>query len=197
MAADSRDGKSLDALFLGADDFDDAALESLLSLVDTVDSASTSRQRLLDDAGYGNRLDRYKGVLSKVLDVEESKAAELLTGVDNTLQWGTEPGLDRLKTVWVDGGPSVQNCIRGFVRLEAGASFPHHGHLGRETVIILQGHMVVDDGTVLYPGDVGSVEPGVEHSFSAMAGGPDLLYFVVAHEGIHIGDVEIRHRDGD
>ncbi len=184
-----------EALFLGDDGLDEEALDALLAGVEHDEAPTDGRDRVLREVSFADRFAEYAAPLSKILDVHENTAAELLAGLDNTLEWGTERALPMLKSIWVDGGPAVQQSVRGFVRIAAGETFPAHGHLGKETCIVLQGYMEMDDGRVLAPGDVYSATVDDHHSFRARPGGPDLLYFVVVREGITIGNASLRHRD--
>lgn len=142
-----------------------------------------------------HRFERFVPELARMLDVTEAVAAEMLGALDDGLTFVTErvPGVE---ACWVQGGPAVHGCIRGFVRVVAGTHFPAHGHLGREEVLVLQGGMVLDTGHIARPSELTVAQSGSEHSFTAQVGGPDLLYFVVAREGITLGDTVIRHPDG-
>lgn len=180
--------------FLEDREFTEEEFDRLLTSVEAISMKGSGLARLLEAATFEGRLERYSEQLSSMLDVSESKALELLSGVDNHLQWQAEPGLTGMDAVWVEGGPAVRNCIRGFVRLKASHSFPEHAHLGQETTLVLQGRLKLDDGRVFGPGDVYVAEADAVHSLEALEG-PDLLYFVVVHQGIRIGSTEILHRD--
>lgn len=179
---------------LGGEDLTTEEYEQLLDGIHTVTPNSSSLKRLLDATTFEKRLDRFAEPLSALLDVSTETASELLAGVDNTLEWQAEPGLTDTDAIWVEGGPAVRGCIRGFVRIKAKQDFPEHGHLGEEVTLVLQGRMKVDDGRIFGPGDIYVAGPDVTHSLLAMEG-PDLLYFVVVRDGIRIGDMEIHHRD--
>lgn len=177
-------------------EMDADALQALLNEQPSGESPSGTA-RLMEALTFDGRLGRFAQTVASMIDVNLEAARTLLNGIDSTLPWGAEPGMDGIATLWVDGGPSVQGCVRGFVRLPAGAEFPEHDHLGTEEILVLQGHMLMSTGEVVGPGERHRGDPGKPHAFSAMAGGGDLLYFAVVKEGITIGEVAMRHRDGD
>lgn len=84
-------------------------------------------------------------------------------------------------------GPG-NGVVAEFVRVIGGASFPSHGHLGRETILILQGSCLVEEtGAILRSGDsLVSTEADV-HAIVARPG-PDLVYLVVNDGGIRLGE---------
>ena len=99
----------------------------------------------------------------------KSKQEILFAILDRTLEkigWEFEavPGIE---TLWVEGGPAVANCIRGFVRMAPGAEFPHHRHVGDETALVLEGAVIDSTGNVYLPGDVVHMPAGSEHGYSA------------------------------
>ncbi|MFO0744331.1 MAG: cupin domain-containing protein [Myxococcota bacterium] len=100
-----------------------------------------------------------------------------------------------MDALWVEGGAAAARCIRGFARLRAGATFPDHTHLGVELQLVLEGTLLDSNGVVARPGDIVRSEPGTSHSYFAAPGGPDLLFFVVAAEGIELPGGVLRHRD--
>lgn len=177
---------------LGEIDADLAAEALLFGLTEIAPSAS-SRNRLLEATSTG-RLHRFAQALSSLLDVTVDRARALLDRAMDPSGWesGLLPGLS---TLWVEGGATVAGCIRGFIRLEAGHTFPVHHHLGDEQVLVLEGVMVDSDGTAYHPGEYLPKTTGSEHGYHAQAGGPDLLTFAVVREGITIGEMVVRHPD--
>jgi hypothetical protein len=181
--------------FLHDDPMDEARLDALVRLVEPIPPAPAARAGTLAGARLDDRFEPYVPALARILDVDEPRARALLAGLDADLAWEPQPGLPHVSSIWVDGGPGVARCIRGFVRMAAGTAFPHHRHLGDEHCLVLQGYMQLADGTVLGPGDELGVDADTEHSFTAREGGTDLLFFVIARTGIAIGDAHITHRD--
>lgn len=56
-----------------------------------------------------------------------------------------------------------------FMKLDAGACCPVHRHLGEERILVLEGSLVEDDGTISVAGDVLIKPEGSRHSCAARA----------------------------
>lgn len=141
------------------------------------------RARLLDDAVLPSRFSRFATQVAELLDVGLDKARELLARIDDPAAWSHElPGISFL---WVEGGPRVANAVRGFVRVDAGLEFPHHEHLGDESILVLQGGFEdLERARVFRPGDVDHMSQGTSHAFRVLSGGPDLLKLAVVQGGL-------------
>lgn len=174
---------------------DDLLVAALLEGLEPVAPSATLRERVMASARAPGRLARFADKLAAMIDVTIDKAKELLDRAADASLWERDlvPGLDAL---WVEGGPAVAGCVRGFARLAAGAEFPVHTHLGEETTLVLEGAMIESGGAVVRPGETLVMKAGDTHSYAAAGGGPDLVFFVVIREGIAIeGAGELRHRD--
>lgn len=174
---------------------DDLLVAALLEGLEPLAPSATLRERVMASARAPGRLARFADKLAAMIDVTIDKAKELLDRAADASLWERDlvPGLDAL---WVEGGPAVAGCVRGFARLAAGAAFPVHTHLGEETTLVLEGAMIESGGAVVRPGETLVMKAGDTHSYAAAGGGPDLVFFVVVREGIAIeGAGELRHRD--
>lgn len=174
----------------------DQVVAALVDGLVPVEPRATVRASILAEIQHKGRLARFADKIAALADVSLEKARELLDRVARTSLWERDlvPGLDAL---WVEGGPAVAQCIRGFARLDAGAPFPIHKHLGDETTLVLEGAMIESSGHVIRPGQTYDMTAGSEHSYRAEAGGTDLLFFVVVREGLTLEDgSELKHRDG-
>jgi len=171
----------------------DLAAEALLLGLTEVTPTATTRERLLADTQSG-RLSRFGHALATLLDVTLDRARALLDSAMDPGVWQTDQ-LPGLSTCWVEGGAAVAGCIRGFIRLDAGHVFPEHHHLGDEQVLVLEGVMIDSDGTAYHPGEYLPKSSGSTHSYTAQAGGTDLLTFAVVREGITLGERVVRHPD--
>ena len=151
------------------------------------------RERLVAEAALDGRFDRYAPAVAALLDIDEATAKTLLDGIGQSELWyrGLVPDVDLYD---VEGGPSVTDAITGFLRLPAGTPFPEHGHLGTETSLIVQGSATDDRGTIWRPGDVVVVTADEVHSFRARPG-PDLVFLVVAQQGVRFGDTVLGPHD--
>lgn len=179
--------------------FDRFLLESggadvLGNLVPPATPSPTLRARILGAAKAEGRLDRFADATAQMLDLSRADAQALLDRVDDPYVWsqGLVPGM---KLFHVQGGPGVQGAITGFVRIDSGASFPDHEHLGEEEVLVVQGSCLDSvDGKIYRPGDRVRMAEGSVHSFSVRPG-PDFLYLAVVFNGIRVGDQELRADD--
>jgi quercetin dioxygenase-like cupin family protein len=151
---------------------------------------SSIRTRLLLSLEGGGRLHRFAARIAELLDTSEARAAELLDAIDEPASWEKAmwPGVELFH---VPGGPRVEAAITGFVRVARGGVFPHHTHLGEETVFIVQGSCRdTHSGQVLRPGDVCVAGIGNPHVVEAMPG-PTLVYLAVVFGGVDVGGVHL------
>ncbi len=152
------------------------------------------RARLLQQATHEGRLSRFAETAAEMLDLTSEAAQALLDRIDDPSVWS--PGLAPAMTLFhVQGGPRVQGAITGFVRIESGAGFPDHEHLGDEEVLIIQGTCLDSiEGKVYRPGDRVRMASGSAHSFEVRPG-PAFLYLAVVFNGIRVGDQDLRPDD--
>lgn len=175
------------------DDFDldpDLDLEGLEALALALPRPSPSpglRDRLLASVrAPERRLAPFADRLAALFDVAVARAGDLLTALADPRTWkALGPGIALID---VDGGPAVAGADVGFVRVEAGGTFPHHRHLGSERALILQGALVEGDGRIFRAGEEARMNAGSEHSFAA---GPDeALIFAVVVFGVDLPGYE-------
>ncbi len=176
----------------GADLSSEAAAALTFAVDDLAPAAPPALADLLGDLST-RRHARFVDDVARLLDVEQSRADDLLRELDDAARWeaGFLPGMELLH---VDGGDKVADAITGFVRLPAGAHFPDHRHLGDELVLILQGYCREGDET-LGPGSIIARPAGSEHSFDVLDDGCDLLYLAIVHEGLALGERVLRADD--
>lgn len=143
------------------------------------------RARLLAATATENRFASFASQLASLIDYGEEAAEALLRKIDDAASWvvGPSPGSH---LVHFDPGPKLAGALAGFVKIEAGAPFPEHEHVGYEQVLIFQGAYRDSDGTVYRRGDLIENDDGTSHSFVALPG-PDLIYLVVLGKGVKIG----------
>jgi putative transcriptional regulator len=148
-----------------------------------VASPPGARERLLAAAATG-RLHAFAARVAAMLDVAADEARRLLDAIDTPAPWTAGP-TPAIQLFHLTTGPAVAAALAGFVRVKAGERFPYHRHLGEEQVLVLQGGLRDDDGTVLRRGDVARAPADSAHSFVALPG-PDLVYLVVLQGGVEI-----------
>lgn len=135
--------------------------DSASLLVTPVTPAAEVKSRLLASVG-GGRFERFAARMAQLYDVTVDKARELLGLIERKASWEEEQG--GISLVHFSGGPAYVGADCGFVRLEPGAIFPPHKHLGEEAMFVLQGHVRdASTGRLLGPGDEVSQVEGSEH----------------------------------
>jgi anti-sigma factor ChrR (cupin superfamily) len=152
------------------------------------------RDAILAKARSTGRYDRFAKTVAEMIDVDEASASSLLDGIDRKESWvkGPVPGV---LLYHLSGGPKVDNCVVGFIRMEQGTVFPEHEHLGEERVLCLQGSYRDNvSGEVYRSGDTIVNPAHMSHDF-VVRPGPALVYLVVLEEGVRIGPHVIRARD--
>lgn len=135
--------------------------DSASLLVMPVTPAPEVKTRLLASVG-GGRFAHFAARLASLYDVTVDKARELLGLIERPASWEQEQG--GISLVHFAGGPAYAAADCGFVRLEPGAIFPPHKHLGEEASIVLEGHVRdAASGRLLGPGDELIQAEGTEH----------------------------------
>lgn len=152
------------------------------------------RERVLSAAAVEGRFARFASAVSDMLDLPAQAAQALLDRLADESVWS--PGLvPRMELCHVQGGPRVKGAITGFVRIESGAGFPEHEHLGAEEILILQGSCLDSvDQKVLRAGDRVQMPSGSAHSFDVREG-PDFLYLAVVFNGLRVNGQELLAND--
>ena len=163
------------------------AATSLSLSEESVAPPPAARDRLLASVRTENRFAEFGAQVARLIDYTEEAADALLRKIDDAASWvvGPSPGSH---LVHFDPGPRLAGALTGFVRIDAGAPFPEHEHVGYEQVLVFQGAYRDSDGTIYTRGALVENEDGSEHSFVALPG-PDLVYLVVLGEGLKIGGV--------
>jgi ChrR Cupin-like domain len=130
-------------------------------LVVPVAPAPDVKVRLLASVG-GSRFETFSARLAELYDVTVDKARELLGLIERPTSWNQEAG--GISLVHFNGGAAYAAADCGFIRLEPGAVFPPHKHLGDEASLVLQGQLRdASSGRLLGPGDELLQTEGSEH----------------------------------
>ncbi len=143
------------------------------------------RERILQTTQVESRFADFTQTLCRLIDKTTAQVHELLARIDAPLEWEPGPSANS-KILHFLGGPRVADSLVGFVWVEAGTEFPHHTHLGKEQVYVIQGSIEDDNGTIYKRGDLAEAQDGTSHSFRALEG-PDLVYLVVLEKGVDFG----------
>lgn len=142
------------------------------------------RGRILGSLAGVGRFSAVAEALRRFVDLGAEPVAELLRKVDDPSAWLSGlPGMTGVRYFHFTPGRAAAGAEAGFVRLEPGATFPHHRHLGPERTFVLDG-MMHDRGQLHRPGSVIESATGTAHHYTAGAG-RDLI-IVSLHNGFEI-----------
>jgi putative transcriptional regulator len=123
-------------------------------------------QRARSDTG---RVAYFAGAVAQLFDLSPAAADELLSRSAGAEGWEDGPG-PGVKLFPVAAGPRLGEALTALVRLDAGATFPHHPHAGPEEVLVLEGGYRDSSGLEVWRGEAQQMSAGSEHSFVAFAG---------------------------
>ncbi len=152
--------------------------------VEAVPPASDLRARMLAATHSTHRFDDFEERIAALADISVEESRRLLLAVDaEDTSW--ESSMPGIRLLHFEGGPAVRPAITGFVRVAAGATFPHHEHVGDEVSLILQGSCTTSDGTTYRAGDEIPMPQGTAHSFT-VTGPNELMFLAVVRTGITI-----------
>ncbi len=147
------------------------------------------KARLLASVG-GGRFESRTSRMASLFDVSVERARELLALIERPASWTLEmPGI---ALVHFDGGAAYAAADCGFIRLEPGAVFPSHRHVGDEVSVVLQGRLRdAASGRVHQPGDE-LVQAAGSHHELVCEGSEPCIFAARAMHGIEIGGVSVR-----
>lgn len=138
--------------------------------------------RLMAQLDPSSRFEPFVEQVARLVGLGAEKVRELLRWIEEPSRWEEGPS-ETSRLLHLPYGPQLAASNVGFVWVKAGARFPAHTHLGRETVLVLQGGLREDDGVVLRRGGLMEAEEGSSHGFEALEG-TDLIYLVVLESGV-------------
>jgi hypothetical protein len=166
----------------------DAALARALAELGAAPSAPPQllRERLL--ANVARPRLRYAplfGALAELFDLNDSALADLFERAADPSEW-TPARVPATELFHLEGGPRVQAADNGLVRIQAGARFPMHRHVGPERVLVLQGSYREEPGGRVYgPSDRHEMATGSSHAYLALPG-QTLLLAVSVVAGVEV-----------
>ncbi len=131
---------------------------------------------------------RFTARVAAALEVGEDLARRLLDRIDAASSWVAGPS-PTSRLYHIEPGPAVLAVggIAGFVKVEPGATFPRHKHLGAEHVLVLQGGFRDENGTDVLTGQDNHQPADSDHEFVAH-GGEALIYLAVIRGKVDFGD---------
>ena len=147
-----------------------AALTDTLAALSLPDTTATALPARAHRAGLLAATDEtvphgpYLSRLARLFDLDFDPITKVVTDLADPARW--EPTLlSTVRLFHFDGGPLYAKQDNGFVVFGAGTVFPRHRHVGEETTLVLSGHLVLDDGQILGPGERMILGHGHEHAF--------------------------------
>lgn len=158
---------------------DDLDVELLARLVTPIAPPSALKAALLQ-ATSGPWWAPFARRAQALLDLDEGATATLFGDIDDGERWMAGPA-EGVRLFHIDAGPALAGAITGFVRLAPGARFPHHRHVGHESVLVLEGSFV-DAGQTHADGEEVMMTPSSSHDI--VAGPEGCLYLVVVMDGL-------------
>lgn len=162
------------------------AAEVLALTAEPVPVSPALAERLARSLDVTHRFDDLEALVAEIGDLPIDRARALLLSLDAPeTRWDPGPG-EGIELLHFAGGPKVAGAVTGVVRHAPGVRFPEHDHVGNETVLVLQGECVDDDGSIYRAGDVAPRGPGSPHSYRAVGPLP-LLTLAVVHGGVIVG----------
>ncbi len=173
---------------LGDGDRDEAALREALTQLTPPAKAPPQllRERLLATVARPRlRFAPLFGKLADLFDLNDTDLAGIFERAAKPGAWVASqvPGTQLLH---LDGGPRVASADNGLVRLQAGARFPLHRHLGLERVLVLDGGYRDDpSGRVYLPGDLQEMASDSSHTLIALPE-RELLFAVSVVAGVDL-----------
>jgi hypothetical protein len=158
-------------------------------LVVPVTPAPDVEARLLASTGAG-RFEKLSARIAALYDVTVDKARELLALIERPASWSQEAG--GISLVHFNGGAAYAAADCGFIRLDPGAVFPPHKHLGEEASMVLQGQVRdAASGRLLGPGDELLQAEGSEHHLICEGTQP-CIFAARAMNGIEVAGAPAR-----
>lgn len=167
------------------DPVDEHVLDFLAGGLRTLATPTSLRERLLGLASGRHRFLPFLDRSMALFDLPEAETEEHLYSVDDDAAW--EDMLPGVRFRDFDGGPALGDAHAGLVRLAPGQTFPHHGHVGEERVLVLQGELVDDQGRYHRAGDLVVSADGTAHEVRAV-GDQEAIYAAVVTAIVFTGN---------
>jgi hypothetical protein len=157
-------------------------LEQLTDSLTTSASSPPERAQPLARLHPYERFARFESEVAEILGVSNVQAAAALSQIDDDSAWRPlAPGISLLP---LTAAEERGYAVSAFLRVDAGAVFPRHEHLGEELTYVLQGAFEDDaTGHRVGPGEPAFMKAGTQHGFVVPAAGPHLVGLVTIKAG--------------
>lgn len=160
------------------DELDPLVLDALASALEPAAApAHGLRARLFGHITGRERFSPFLDRLITLFDLPEADTRREIEAInDPDAEW--EPMLDGCRFRDFDGGPALGDAHAGLIRLEPGAVFPNHRHVGEERMLLLQGRVRDTEGNEYRAGDWIVSADGSAHEMLAI-GDEEVIYAAV------------------
>lgn len=149
------------------DELDVGVLDFLTRGLPGLDAGTSLRDRLLGLAGGKERFLPFLDRMMSLFDLGEGAAQGELNTIDQPDAWDDMvPGV-RFRDF--HGGPAIGEAHGGLIRVQPGASFPEHEHVGDESMLLLQGEVEDDEGKRYGAGDLIESASGTRHALRCVS----------------------------
>jgi putative transcriptional regulator len=128
---------------------------------------------------------RHVDALAALFDLDADASARQLGRLAAADAWKPGP-IPGLRVRLARAGAACAGAYTGFLRLEPGARFPAHEHLGAETTLVLAGSLRQNDGREFHAGQLIELAIGTVHDFVALPG-EDCIAAVIQRGGLRFG----------
>ncbi len=159
----------------------------------TLAPKSSMRRRLLEEVATIAPFSLYHERMVQILAGTSDGLLKELRAMPHPDSWMDGP-IPNCRLYPCSAAAGERDAIRTLVLMESGSRFPTHDHLGDETVLVLQGTMIGEEGEIYRPGEVLHMPKGTSHAFDVPEG-LDLIYLAVVEQGIQIGEQQILASD--
>lgn len=123
--------------------------------------------------------------LGELFDLGDTDLAGIFERAADSRAW-TQVPIPGVQLLHLRAGPRVAAADNGLVRIQAGAHFPTHLHLGSERVLVLDGgYRDRESGRVYRAGDLHEMLEGSSHAYTALPE-RDLLLAVSVVGGVDV-----------
>lgn len=192
------DDDVVDALLRQVEEDEIALAEDALAAVWVTNTSAISArasllERLQTSIDPKKGLHGFAATIAELLQTTKARALELLDSIepDNWLH-GPGPGT---WLIHIEDVPLVETAIVGFTRVDVGAEFPHHEHVGDEKCLVLSGELH-DDGEVYRRGQVAQRPGGSDHTIHSGSDEP-LIFLTIVDRGVKFGEFFVGPGDPD
>jgi anti-sigma factor ChrR (cupin superfamily) len=160
------------------DELDPLVLDALASALEpAAPPARGLRARLFGRIGGRDRFLPFLDRLIALFDLSEDDTRREVDAItEPSAEW--EELVDGCKFRDFEGGPGLGEAHAGLIRLQPGAVFPNHRHVGEERILLLQGRVRDSEGNEYRAGDTLVSADGTEHEMVAV-GDEEVIYAAV------------------